>query len=168
MKSDNEEVKPVSSFVVSEIKERLIDQISSIHRLDNKAALTLSFIGALIAGLSSSDWFISRSIYYQAPTLLLLLGSVVCALIALLVRKYSRDPMPRRLLLKYGESIEYKVQNQLAYNWVACYEKNQPLLNRKSTYVNLAFVLLAAGITLLCISIVMTDSVIIIESERIK
>lgn len=166
MKEPRHESIKISKVVVSEIKERLLDQIASIQRLDTKAALTLSFIAAIIAGLSSSDWFIDRSLYYRLPILTVLFSSSLSALVAILVRNYSRDPLPRQLLLKYGKSTDEAVNEQLAYNWVACFERNQPSIKRKSLFVNIAFVLLATAIGIICLAILLTDSTIVIESKR--
>jgi len=129
-------------ILFTEIKERLRDQFQSIDSLDNKAGLTLGFIGALFAGLINSDWFLTLSHIYLLPILALFILTTLSLLLVILVRQYRKDPEPSSLIKGYENETEEKTVAQLIRNFEECYNNNEPQLKHKRIFLNLGFVLL--------------------------
>ena len=147
-------------ILFTEIKERLRDQFQSIDSLDNKAGLTLGFVGALFAGLINSDWFLNLPHVYLLPILALLILATLSLLVVILVRQYRKDPEPTSLIKGYENATEEKTVAQLIRNFEECYNKNEPQLKNKRIFINLGFVLLFLTLAFLAVALINNDKFI--------
>lgn len=151
-------------IIYSEIKERLKDQFSSIDSLDTKSGISLGLIGALIAGLINSTWFVTLSAFYLIPILILLVASTFFLLRAFLVKDYKKDPEPSALIDGYQDKNEDETIAQLIRNFTTCYDGNKKSIEDKKKYMNIGFILLFCTILFLCISVFFSNNRVLIES----
>lgn len=136
-----------------ETKERLRDQFSSINSLDTKAGISLGLIGALVAGLINSSWFLSLSSYLLLPTLLLLVIAISFLLFSLLAREFHKDPEPSALINGYEKKTEEETRATLIRNYAANFDNNKTLVAKKRKYMNLGFIFSFLSIFILCLSV---------------
>ena len=141
------------ALIYEEVKRRLIEQSASIKAIDTKAALILSFVGAIVAGLVNSSWFNNLSRNYHLLILVPLSLTCIAALVTLLVRSYRSDPDPKGLIDGYKDKSEDQTRGQLIKNYEEVFTKNQKPIKDKARYSKLSFVLLAATTVAIIIAI---------------
>ena len=145
--------KNSDEIIYSEIKQRLANQSESIRSVDTKASLTLTFVGAILAGLVNSVWFIGLKWYYHLAILLSLGVTAAFSLVAVLVRTYRADPDPSGLINNYANKSEVATRGQLIKNMQDSFDKNEATLKDKVKYLKLCFGFLALAVLILGLSI---------------
>jgi hypothetical protein len=135
--------KNSDEIIYQEVKRRLIEQGVSIKSIDTKAALVLSFAGAILAGLVNSSWFNGLSASYHSLILLPLGLTCVSSLIVLLVRGYRADPDPKKLIDGYQDKTEEQTRGQLIKNYEEVFIENEQRINNKALFSKITFALLA-------------------------
>ncbi len=145
--------KNSDDLIFSEIKRRLEDIRQSSSSLDTKAALTLTFTGAILAGLVNAAWFLKLGFVWH---ILILSGFGLTALIALaavLARQFRQDPDPKALISLYANKSEKQTKGQLIVNFSDCYSHNAKIVANKGRLLKAAFIGLALSISILVIAI---------------
>lgn len=138
--------KNSDELIFTEVKERLKDQFDSIDSLDTKSGIALGFVGALLAALLNSDWFVRLPFYYLLPILILLCLVAIFALRAFLVRGYRKDPEPSTLIKRYQNKNETETLGVLIKNFEASFNDNVRPIEDKKKYLNWSFILLASAL----------------------
>lgn len=144
------------NIIFQEVKERLKDQFDSIDSLDTKAGVTLGFVGALLAGLVNSNWFLNLPYYFLLFILLPLASTIIFLLKVVFVRTYRKDPDPKMLIEGYKDKKEDETIRQLIRNFEDCFTKNQKSLDDKKKYLNWGFKLIAATVLIVCLIVFIT------------
>lgn len=134
--------KNSDELIFSEVKEKLKDQFDSIGVLDTKSGIVLGFVGALLAALLNSDWFIKLPCCCLLPILGLICLVALFALLAFLVREYRQDPEPSALIKDYKDKNETETRGVLIKNFEESFNKNSKQIDDKKRYLNLSFILL--------------------------
>jgi len=145
-------------LIYDEVKRRLTEQSVSIKTIDTKAALILSFIGAILAGLINSSWFNGLSHSYHLLILTPLGLACIAALATLLVRSYRADPDPKKLIEGYSGKTEEATRGQLTKNYEKIYYENEPAIKDKARLSKISFVLLAVATIVLIIAILFANN----------
>src|SRR5882757_4885539 len=151
-------MKNSDELIFQEIKRRLTEQSTSIKSIDTKAALILSFVGAILAGLVNSSWFNGLSSSYHLLILLPLGLTCLTSLGTLLVRGYRADPDPKGLINGYQDKTQDQTRGQLIKNYEDVYTKNEPTIKDKALLSKVAFILLALATIAIIISILMAPN----------
>ncbi len=162
----NNEQNNSHKLIFTEIKERLRDQFDSISSLDTKAGISLALIGAFLAGLVNSDWFLSLPYYYLLPPLITLVLATLYALRAILARDYGKDPEPSKLIDSYGQKAEDETLRQLTRNLSDNFDENQNAISTKKHFLNTAFVLLFVSVLILSMIIFLSNNSVIINQLK--
>lgn len=145
-------------LIYEEVKRRLIEQSVSIKTIDTKAALILSFVGAILAGLVNSSWFNSLSSNYHFLILTPLGLACIASLATLLVRSYRSDPDPKNLINRYKDKTEAQTRGQLTKNYEEVFTKNEPKITNKARLSKVSFVLLAIAAIVLILVILFANN----------
>lgn len=146
-------------LIYEEVKQRVLEQSTSLKSIDTKAALILSFVGALLAGLVNSSWFISLSTGYLFLILLPLSMTCITSLATLLVRSYRSDPDPKGLIEGYKNKPEDQTRGQLIKNCEEVFTKNEPIIKNKALLSKAAFALLAIVILAIMTAILLAPNI---------
>lgn len=147
-----------NDLIYKEVKRRLGEQSTSIKSIDTKAALVLSFVGAILAGLVNSSWFNNLSLSYHLFILAPLGLACITGLATLLVRSYRSDPDPKNLIEGYKNKTEAETKAQLIRNYEDVFSKNEPKVNQKAMLSKISFVFLATSILILLFTVVFVNN----------
>jgi hypothetical protein len=150
--------KNSDDVIFSELQRRLDDQLHSIQSLDTKAALTLTFVGAIIAGLVNSSWFLGSNNWCKFFILLSLAITAILALLAVIARGYRGDPNPNGLINGYAGKSERVTKGQLTRNYQSAFNDNAKIISRKYVVLNAAFIGLLVSVIVLAASILLVSS----------
>jgi phosphate/sulfate permease len=145
-------------LIYEEVKRRLVEQSASIKTIDTKAALILSFVGAILAGLVNSSWFNGLSSNYHFLILAPLALACIAALATLLVRSYRSDPDPKKLISGYKDKTEAVTRGQLTRNYEEVFTNNEPIILNKARLSKVSFVLLAVATIVLIFAILFANN----------
>ena len=162
---DENELLPVKNsndLIFSEIRRRLDDLEESAKNIDTKGVLTLSFIGAIIAGLVNSSWFLDLNFKYHLLILFSLTSTALLAFGAIIVRQYRRDPDPTNLIKNYSNKPEIITKNQLISNFEQSYTNNEQVIKDKAKFLKAAFISLSITIVILAASIIFSIHTVLI------
>jgi len=140
-------------LIYSTVKERVADQFRSVTTLDTKAALTLSFTAAVLAGLVNSKWFLELNFVYHVLLLLCFGLSSLFALASLLTRKYRQDPDPAKLIAGFQGASHVQTMGNLIISLKESYEHNARALKSKNFLLNTALVLLTVSVIVFIVAL---------------
>jgi len=138
-------------LVYKEVDNALNRQFQSLDGLDTKASVIIGFIGVIL-GISLNLYPHSNP-YLFGLCMALFLISIFFALYAYKVKRYRRDPEPRKLAEKYLEDNAKKVKKQLIDNFIQSYEDNKIKKGKKVKYINYSLIILFIGLIVLTLSI---------------
>ena len=152
--------KNSDDIIFNEVKARLSDLRQTSNSLDTKAAIVLSFTGAILAGLVNASWFLKLGFVYH---ILILGGFGVTALLALavvLTRRFRQDPDPNGLIALYANRSERETKGQLIVNFGDCYSHNSKIVGNKA-------LILKAGLIALVISLMVLSAALFFSSHNV-
>lgn len=152
-------MKNSDELIFQEVKRRLAEQSASVKSIDTKAALVLSFVGAILAALVNSSWFNSLSQSFHYFILLPLGLTCIASLATLLVRSYRADPDPKALIDGYKDKTEDKTRGQLIKNYEQVFTNNEPTIKNKALLSKITFVLLALAIIVIIVAILFEPNI---------
>ncbi len=151
--TDNRPEKNSDDIIFDQVAGRLDKQHISINSIDTKAALTISFVGAVLAGLVNSSWFLKLNAAYHIVIMTSFGLTAILALVAVLVREFRQDPDPRALVSLYANHSEKYTKGQLTANFVESYYHNAKIITFKSLFLKLALACLALSIVVFTVSL---------------
>lgn len=151
--ANNTPEKNSDDLIFEQVAGRLDKQHISINSIDTKAALTISFVGAVLAGLVNSSWFLKLNAAYHIAIMSSFGLTAILALVAVLVREFRQDPDPRALVSLYASRSEKYTKGQLTANFVESYYHNAKIIKFKSLFLKLALACLALSIGVFTVSL---------------
>ncbi len=138
------------------LRKLLDDQLASIDGLSSKVSVVLGFVVSTIGIVFS----IGRATLLSNPPLtvlivILLLGAAILLVLSYNVSKYFDSPQPEGLLdiLNDPKVTTIDLLTELVSNYSGAYLANSKLIEQKFNRLNVALIMLVAGIAVFAIEV---------------
>lgn len=132
------------SLIYDETKTQIERQFHTLTALDTKANITAGVTGIILGVVATRTPPIFIS-WMWILAMILLLGSIFCALISLWIVGWRSDPAPSGMKLYLTEK-EITSKRQFLENSIQSYEENRHRINRKVWWIRIAMVCLFVGL----------------------